>query len=927
MPRGSLREYHAKRDFARTAEPKGVVGRTKASKLRYLIQKHAASRLHYDFRLEWNGVLLSWAVPKGPSEDPDDKRLAVRTEDHPIEYGDFEGTIPKGEYGGGTVMLWDTGTWEPQEPDVEEQLKKGKLAFILHGERLHGKWALVKLRKRSPKDKESWLLIKELDDYMRRGGTPSVETEETSITTGRSMDEIAAGKAVWHSNRKGSGASKDAPEIIAGASKAGKSRAVSRPNASKPNGSKSNGSKKKSAADLSESRPRKAASSARLPAFVEPQLATLVEGPPAGNDWLHEIKYDGYRAITALAGERVAIYTRNGLDWTAKFHPLVPDLQRLNCESALLDGEIAVADAQGHTDFGALQEALSTGNAAMTYYLFDLLHLDGADLRSLPLVERKARLQALLRGVKEPLIYSDHVVGNGAKAFEQACAMKLEGLISKQADAPYRSGRTRSWLKSKCGFEQEFVIIGWRPSDKAGRPFSSLLLAVRDGDHFRYAGRVGSGYSGEGLDSLAKQFKALARKTPPVADVPPAIARRARFVEPKLVAEIAFRGWTREGLVRQGSFKGLRSDKPATEVVEETPMPTRKATQSREKSARKASASKAASSKTASRKATSRKSASAATSTRSRIRKAGAGLAAPSTIHVREEGDAEEIAGVRVTNPDRVLYPDCGITKRDVIAHYLSIADLMLPHVGDRPLSLVRAPRGVGGETFYQKHASEGWPDEFKAISIREKSGSDRYLYITDERGLVAAAQMSVLELHIWCSHADEVEKPDRLVFDFDPDEGLDFGHVRQAAKEMRAMLKELGLQSFPMVTGGKGVHVVVPLRRGHSWDEHREFAEALARVMADNDPDRFIANMSKAKRRGKIFVDYLRNQRGATAISPFSTRARKGAPVAVPVSWEKLARLDDAHPVPVGDVKRFMGSKDPWPGYFKLKQPLPKLK
>jgi bifunctional non-homologous end joining protein LigD len=615
--------------------------------------------------------------------------------------------------------------------------------------------------------------------------------------------------------------------------------------------------------------------------------------------------------VTAVAGDQVAIYTRKGLNWTGRFARLVPALQGLDCDSALLDGEIAVADATGHTDFGALQDALSTGKGALTYYLFDLLELDGKDLRKRPLIERKEMLRGLLKGTAAPLIYSDHVTGNGAKAFAQACAMKLEGLISKQADAPYRSGRTRSWLKSKCGFEQEFVIIGWRPSDKAGRPFSSLLLAVREGDTFRYAGRVGSGYSGEGLDRLSQQFRALARKTAPVPDVPPDIARRAHFVEPKLVAEIAFRGWTRDGLIRQGSFKGLRSDKPASEVVEETPMPTRKATQ----------AKVTRSSPKASRKTAAPKSATKA-STRVRLRKGS-----PHIVVSHATGDTEEIAGVRITHPDRVLYPDAGITKRDVIAHYLSIAGLMLPHIADRPLSLVRAPRGVGGETFYQKHASEGWPDEFKAISIREKSGSDKYLYITDERGLVAAAQMSVLELHIWCSHVDEVEKPDRLVFDFDPDEGLDFVHVREAAKTMRGMLNEVGLQSFPMVTGGKGVHVVVPLRRGHSWDEHREFAEALARVMAEHDPDRIVATMSKAKRRGKIFVDYLRNQRGATAISPFSTRARKGAPVAVPVSWERLARLDTAHPVAIGEVKRFMGSKDPWPGYFRLRQGLPKLK
>ena len=899
MPRGSLRDYHAKRDFRQTAEPHGVVGKRKAKGLRYLIQKHDASRLHYDFRLEWNGTLLSWAVPKGPSENPDDKRLAVHVEDHPIEYGNFEGTIPKGQYGGGTVMLWDTGTWEPHEPDVEASLTKGKLGFTLHGKRLKGNWALVKLRRRSPKDKDNWLLIKEHDEYERKTGKLTVERETSSVKSGRAMDEIASGKAVWQSKpRNGRGSSGEVEEIVAGPAKIKSVR----------------GSKKKSfsqpSARLNQS--ANAKSGARLPAFVAPQLATLVEAPPNGSEWLHEIKYDGYRAVTSLAGDRIAIRTRNALDWTDKFRPLVPSLLKLPCDSALLDGEIAVADANGRTDFGALQVALSEGNVSghlgrMAYYLFDLLHLDGKDLPTKPLIERKEMLRDLLSSSagKGPLIYSDHVAGNADEVFAHACKLHLEGLISKEADAPYRSGRSRNWLKSKCGFEQEFVIIGWRPSTKAGRPFSSLLLAVREGDHFRYAGRVGSGYSGARLENLSGQFKALARKTPPVKDVPADIARHARFIEPKLVAEIAFRGWTHDGLVRQASFKGLRSDKPAKEIVKETPMPTRKV-------------AKAA--KTSAKKSTAKKTAPKATSARRKT--AAPRKAVRSTAH----DGAEEIHGVRVTHPDKVLFADQGVTKRELIDHYLSIADAMLPHIVDRPISLVRCPQGEGGSCFYQKHASDGFPDQFKAISIREKSGSDKYLYIEDERGLIAAVQVGVLELHLWGCHVDDVEKPDRMIFDFDPDEGLDFIHVREAAKEMRDRLKGLGLESFPMVTGGKGVHVVAPLKPGHSWDEHREFAEALARVMAEEQPDRFVANMSKAKRRGKIFVDYLRNQRGATAICPFSTRARPGAYVAMPVSWQKLSKLDDAHPVAVGEAAKFLGRSDPWPGYFKLKQPLPKM-
>jgi len=479
-----------------------------------------------------------------------------------------------------------------------------------------------------------------------------------------------------------------------------------------------------------------------------------------------------------------------------------------------------------------------------------------------------------------------------------ACKLKLEGLISKDANAPYRSGRSRSWLKSKCGFEQEFVIIGWRPSNKAGRPFSSLLLAVREGEQFRYAGRVGSGYSGAGLDTLSRQFKALARKTPPVKDVPLAIARHANFVEPKLVADIAFRGWTRDGLVRQGAFKGLRSDKPAAEIVKETPMPTRKVAKAAKTAAAKKSPKPVAASKSRSSAAT---------------------------------DGAEEIGGVRVTHPDKVLFKAQDITKRELIEHYQSVAKWMLPHIVERPISLVRCPQGSGSQCFFQKHASDGFPDEFKSIRIKEKSGTDNYLYIEDERGLIASVQVGALELHLWGCHVDEVEKPDRLIFDFDPDEGLDFLHVKQAAKDMRGRLKALGLESFAMVTGGKGVHVIAPLKRGHSWDQHRDFAEAMARVMAEEEPDRFVANMLKAKRKGKIFVDYLRNQRGATAICPFSTRARPGAYVAMPVTWERLAKLDNAHPVAVGEAAKFMGRTDPkfdpWPDYFKLKQPLPRLK
>ena len=854
-----LKPYRDKRDFARTSEPAPKRPRKSGRKRGYLIQKHAARRLHFDFRLEHDGALLSWAVPKGPSFDTADKRLAVRTEDHPIEYGKFEGTIPEGEYGAGTVMLWDTGTWEP-EGDPDEGLAKGKLAFRLFGKRLIGKWALVRLRaSKRDKGKENWLLIKERDDYARTEKRPMVDREKRSVTTGRSIEEIARGGKVWHSNR----ATKEP-------------RASGAPAASTASRGKGTGKKKR----------KSRIAEADLPRFVAPQLATLVDAPPPGGDWLHEIKYDGYRAITALAGERVKIYTRNGLDWTDRFAPLVAPLLNLPCESALLDGEIAIADKEGHTNFSALQIALKEERGGFGYYLFDLLHLDGEDLGKKPLIERKERLQKLLRGAPKqgPLFYSDHIEGAGASAFGHACDLKLEGIVSKQATAAYRSGRTRNWLKSKCGMEQEFVIIGWSPSDKTGRPFSSLLVGVNEDGELRYAGRVGSGFDEELLDELAAQLGRYERKTSPAAGVPPPVARKAHFVEPKLVAEIALRGWTGDGLVRQGSFKGLRVDKPARAIVRELPMKKSKA-------------------KTG------------------KVAKAKVSKAKATTI----SGDGSiEIEGVRITHPDRVLYPGQGITKRQLIDYYVKVADRMLPHIAGRPISLVRCPRGAEKDCFFQKHASPGWPDEFRKIRIREKSGTDNYLYIEDKAGLVAAAQMGVLELHLWGARVGDVEKPDRLVFDLDPDEAVAFAKVKDAARELKERLEALDLKSFPLATGGKGIHVVVPLAPGHSWEAHRNFAEAIARLMAEEDPDRYVATMSKAKRRGKIFVDYLRNQRGATAIAPFSSRARKGAPAAWPVSWAALGSLTNAQPATIVKIPR--AATDPWKGYFALKQRLPDM-
>ena len=877
-----LRTYRAKRDFTRTGEPSGEETQRKAGGNRYLIQKHDATRLHFDFRLEHKGVLLSWAVTRGPSYDPHDKRLAVHVEDHPLDYGDFEGTIPKGEYGGGTVMLWDEGTWEPVG-DPDEALARGDFKFILHGERLKGKWVLVRMRPRKGERSkhENWLLIKERDEYASEEKRPIIERVQTSVRTGRTMEEIAAGSVEWtrsgmHIRR---GDDEDAPKPAAEAKpERGRSKAAG----------------------------RKGVASLEPPPFVAPQLCTLVDAPPEGDAWVHEIKYDGYRLLAALGAGRAVLYTRKGNDWTSKFPMLVRPLLDLPCKAALLDGEVAVVDKEGHTSFAKLQDAIAEGGEkGMDYYVFDLLALDGEDLRDLPLLERKARLAELLKDQPRsgPIFYSDHVVGHGSEMFKRAADMHLEGIVSKRADAPYRSERTRSWLKIKTAMGQEFIIIGWRPSDVKGRPFSSLLLAVREGDGLVYAGRVGSGFGERELEELWPELEKRAAAKSPVDGVPREIRRDAHFVRPELVAEIAFRGWTDDNVVRQAAYQGLRKDKKAAEVIAEIP-------------------------KELEAVAKDPKAKPARTKAGGDPPKGAAAARKPALTVVDSDRDPGTIMveGVRVTHPDRVLFPGVGVTKRALVEYYLSVADRILPHVAGRPLSLVRCPAGAGGDCFFQKHASPGFPKNFKPVRIKEKSGSDTYLYIEDAAGLVAAVQMGVLELHIWGTHVATLEQPDRIVFDFDPDEALPFSAVRDAATEMRRRLKALGLESFAMASGGKGLHVVVPLTPRHGWDDVKGFAEAMARLLANEDPRRFLAEMSKSRREGKIFIDYLRNGRGATAIAPFSSRARKGAPLAWPVAWSALSRLADAHPVSVETAAAALKRQksDPWAGYFDVDQVLP---
>ncbi|QYX56792.1 DNA ligase D [Roseovarius sp. SCSIO 43702] len=769
-----LADYNAKRDFDRTAEPRGRIAAAGGRTRRFIVQKHAASRLHFDFRLEWEGVLLSWAVTKGPSPDPGEKRLAVRTEDHPLDYADFEGTIPKGEYGGGTVMLWDDGTWTPQE-DVAEGLETGKLKITLQGQRMRGGWALVRMRGKEGETRENWLLIKERDDYAMDDPDALVDGFATSVKTGRSMDEIAQG----------------AP--------------AKEPEAEGPD------------------RRRK------RPAFVRPQLATLVDEAPEGDGWIHETKFDGYRCLAALGKGGTRLYTRSGKDWTEKFAPLAEAFDVLPCDAALIDGEVMAARIEG-SPFSSLQRALK-GGGGLVYFAFDLLRVDGEDLRDLDQMARRDRLTELFAGVAPDaaLRVSDHVLGNGPEVFAAACKEGAEGIISKRVDAPYRGKRGKAWVKVKCSRRQEFVIVGYSPSDKKTRPFASLLMATHEDGELRYKGRVGTGFSEEAMETLAHAF--TTRKTPPARGVPDTIARDAVWLRPELVAEVEFTEFTADGHIRHGAFLGLREDKTADEITLEKPM---------------------------------------------------------------HEAEQTEVAGVRISNAGREVYPEAGCTKGDVARHYERVGERMISLIGQRPLSLFRCPTGIEGQCFYQKHAGEGMPRALGRVSIEESDGETaQYLYATRPESLVAAAQMGTLEFHVWGARRDRLDRPDRLVFDLDPDEGLDWEDVRDAAFDVRDVLERLGLESGAIVTGGKGVHVWLPLRRTRSWDSVKLFAKTFAHALAAQEPDRYTATMSKAKRKGRIFIDWLRNERGATAIAPYSLRARPGAPVAVPVTWDELAELD----------------------------------
>lgn len=813
--RDPLAAYNAKRDFTRTGEPSGKKASSRTGNL-FIVQKHDATRLHWDFRIEVDGVLKSWAVTRGPSPDPEDKRLAVQTEDHPLSYAEFEGTIPQGEYGGGTVMLWDRGTWEPIEGKSAKDLLDGHLHFRLAGERMKGEWLLIRLKKRGNEKRENWLLRK-IDDAFAAQGDLLVERALTSVLTGRTMAEIAADKRSSHS-LKGKRGKDFTAEMQAAA--------------------KHNARMTKAQA------PGKKRGAAPLPAFQPVQLATLVDSVPEGRQWLHEIKFDGYRALIAAKGKDVRVFTRSGLDWSEKFSPLIRHFASLDLPSCLIDGEITALDAEGNPDFSRLQAVLKRGHGeqgegdALSFHAFDLLELDGEDLKPLSNVERKQRLSGLLAEASPPIHVADHIIGGGEKLLEAMCRAGQEGIIAKRADAPYLPKRTQNWLKVKCILRQEFIIVGMTKSSTRRRPFASLLLAQRQGDALVYKGKVGTGFNEELLDELAARFEPL-RREDRALEVPKTEARGASWLEPVLVAEIAFAEFTGEGRVRHASFVGLREDKKAEDVTPEKP--------------------------------------------------------------VRIENPKEIIS---ISNRSRVIFPESGQTKGDLADYYAQLAPAMLPFLANRPLSLVRCPQGRAKQCFFQKHDSGSFGEHVHHVPIREKDGdSEDYLYVGDAAGILTCVQMGTIEFHGWCARTDDVEAPDRMVIDLDPDEGLDFADVKRAAKDIRSRLSDLGLVSFAMLSGGKGVHVVIPLRRDHSWEAHASFAERFAKALGMAEPERYVANMSKAKRKGRIFIDWLRNQRGSTAVMPYSARARANAPVAAPIDWNELDDFERASAFTISDA------------------------
>lgn len=890
MAKRKLAKYQAKRDFNITAEPSGAATVKPGKRWRFVIQKHDATRLHYDLRLELDGVFKSWAVTRGPSLDPQDKRLAVEVEDHPLDYGDFEGTIPKGQYGGGTVQLWDRGYWESDDP--EGGLRKGDLKFTLHGDKLHGSWVLVRMHHdRNGGARTNWLLIKHRDDAAREGKANDILAHDKSVASGRSMDEIAAGtgkgpkpfivkgkaraaaKAEWDSSTGMAAQARTAPKRSATARKPA-------------------GASKPATASEPRRRSKAAAAEAAMPDFIEPQLCTLSERPPAEAGWVHEIKFDGYRMQLRIAAGEVTLKTRKGLDWTDKFPAIAKAATLPDC---LIDGEIVALDGAGAPHFANLQAALSDdATDELIFFAFDLLFANGHDWRRQPLSERKVGLKTLLNGGKRgdrgAIRYVEHFEVDGDAMLKSARDMSLEGIISKRLDAPYRSGRAGSWIKSKCRAGHEVVLGGW--TSNAGK-FRSLMAGVYRGDHLAYVGIVGTGFGRDVVKRLMPKLKAAAAARSPFGgENAPAKKPEVHWLKPELVAEIEFAGWSGDGNIRQASFKGLRRDKPAAEVVAERPA-----------------------------SATTTKVAAPAP------RRAAATRAHAESAHSvalkRSGASSVVVMGVPISRPDKPLWPDDregqAVTKADLARYYEAVGDWLIEHIKGRPCSIVRAPDGIDGETFFQRHATKGASELFELVKVP----GDRQPYVQIDRveALAAVAQIGGVELHAWNSQPGDPVLPGRLVFDLDPALDVDFSQVIAAAQEVRERLQGLGLVTFCKTTGGKGLHVVTPLARPKkaeklTWADAKAFAREVCSRLAADRPDAYLIAMSKAQRKGKIFLDYLRNDRMATAVAPLSPRARPHAPVSMPLTWSQVRKGLDPAKFNLRTVPQLLPKSKAWREY-----------
>ena len=847
-----LATYRRKRDFDITPEPEPALA-PDAREPSFVIQKHAASRLHYDFRLELDGVLLSWAVPKGPSFDPADKRMAIHVEDHPVSYGSFEGTIPPRQYGAGEVIVWDRGTWEPVG-DPRQGMQDGKLVFRLHGEKLAGLWELVRIRK--PGDRQDpWLLFKKKDEWARPAATYDVVSALPDSVIAKPLGPVESRTSpVGAARKKGNAAGGSvAPGSLEGAVRA------------------------------------------PLPERLSPQLATLTKAVPGGTDWLYEIKFDGYRVLVRIEDGKAQLITRGGHDWTAKVASLAREIEALGVGSAWLDGELVVLKEDGTPDFNALQNAFDAAHTeSIRCFLFDVPYFEGHDLRRVALRERRALLEQLLAAHGGDRVhFSAAFEAAPDRILQTACQLGLEGVIAKRGDSPYVSRRTETWLKLKCGERQEFVIAGYTERSGAAREIGSLLLGVHDEEgRLVYAGNVGTGWDAGSASELHTRLAHLRTANPPFsAGAPTGRGRWTRrsgvethWVEPKLVAEIAFTEWTPDGHVRHASFKGLRSDKPASKVARERAIVP----------------------------------ASPAASTAAPMR-------SPPT---RRTSHTPPAAGTtRISNPDRVIDPSTGLKKIDLVRYYESVAERMLPHLRGRPVSLVRGPNGIGGELFFQKHG-----DKLAIPGIRELDpalwpGYDPLLEIATVEALVGAAQMNVIELHTWNSTVRRIDQPDRVVFDLDPGEGVSWSHLQEAAVLTRTMLTELNLKSWLKTSGGKGLHVFVPLTPRLDYDSVNAFAKAVVVHLARTIPSRFVARSGAANRKGKIFVDYLRNGHGATTAAAYSARARPGLGVSMPVDWDELGALKGSDQWTIATAREHISFQkaDPWADFLKARQTLTK--